>query len=314
MKRIILLFVILFVDIYAFNINKIQIGMGLSPSLNNTHIVKKELSLDFTLKTSYDLYRYLNLEARYTKSFLHPSKLQHDYSYGAYLKPHYKFNNNINPYLLFGYSSNQLSRTNTNFINRTTTQTDISYGAGLQYDINKNWGIFFDYMKLIDKSTTNSNGAYAIRIENTTFGLNYRFNKSKKRVIVPTGYIKSNTSKIITPIIKKEKIKEPTNLLYFKRNTIKYNPLYKFNKNKAFKKHLKYMKSNNKIIKLYSYSSHKNLFFETKRLEHIYIYLLVNGISKERIMIIHNKTKQDSIHYKKNRNFIRIKYETKGNL
>lgn len=163
---------------YAYCI-PLEIAIGSTISSNNTQKIKKDISKDYTLITSYKINNYTKIQARYIQAYSSPSELVHDYSYGVFLKPYYSFENNISPYLLLGYTKNSLSRNNKNFINKTTTQSDYSYGIGIQYNINKKVSLFVDAIRLIDKSEVVNNNKYNIEINNITFGITYSLSSEK---------------------------------------------------------------------------------------------------------------------------------------
>ena len=335
MKLILIYIFFIFSYLYSssFKQEKLQIGFAISPIQAKTKIISNEILLDFTVKTSYELYNYLDLELRYSKSILHPNRLKHKYTYGLYLKPTFTFENELKPYLLLGYSKNSLARTNKNYINATTSQGDISYGTGLQYDTNKNWGVFFDYLKLINKSTTTNNGAYAINIDMLSFGINYRFNTSRTENI---NKVKDTKSKILksNKILKHIKIKktnhisknilvQPNDLLYYKKNKISYKikllnedaVYYKKDLNDPLLKHISYMKKDKLVfVNLQSYSRTHNTWYEKNRLKNIYKLLIVNGIEKKRIHLLIKKTNIDKKLYNIDKNFIIFKYFYKEHL
>ena len=151
------------------------IGMGTAMSEVNTYSIDKERLYDVTLKAGYTYYDYLDFEFRgdfQTRSF---KELLHPYSYGLFIKPNYDISKHLNTYMLLGMSKNKLKTVDKKQTNNITVQNDFSYGVGLEYSIGDNFYIYSDFLRYIDKSTTQNRKNYAININTVSLGLIYKF-------------------------------------------------------------------------------------------------------------------------------------------
>jgi opacity protein-like surface antigen len=154
-------------------------GLGVSVERVNSYIFPKETVTGVTGRVGYDFSKYLGVEFRGTIGVSDGDKLGHDYSYGLYLKPQYPVSKEVSIYALAGYAQSKISFDNevafNGIRNNYTTQNGFSFGAGLEYRLNESWSLFVDATRLIDKSTTQVEGKYAIKVDGLTFGFVYRF-------------------------------------------------------------------------------------------------------------------------------------------
>jgi opacity protein-like surface antigen len=123
--------------------------------------------------------KYLGVEARGTYGISDGDQLGHDYSMGLYLKPQYPINDTFTIYGLAGYAQSKISFENevafNGISNDTTTQSDFSFGAGVDYGFSENWSVFIDAIRYIDKETTKPEGKYASKVDSFTLGVTYDF-------------------------------------------------------------------------------------------------------------------------------------------
>ena len=154
-------------------------GLGVSVERVNSHIFSQETVTGVTGRIGYDFSKYLGVEFRGTMGVSDGDKLGHDYSYGLYLKPQYPVTKELSIYALAGYAQSKISFDNeldfNGIGNNYTTQNGFSFGAGLEYILNEDWSLFVDATRLIDKSTTQVEGKYAIKVDGVTFGFIYHF-------------------------------------------------------------------------------------------------------------------------------------------
>jgi len=141
----------------------------------STDTISRDSIADLSIKYGYMINCYLDIEAIGTFQLLDNTKIDHVYSYGLFLKPNYNLTNMTNIYGLIGYSKNKLVKNDKNFLNKETIQYDFSYGAGWEFEYKKNQYLCFDYLRYIDKSTTQQEGRYAIKIDSIGIGLKYNF-------------------------------------------------------------------------------------------------------------------------------------------
>ena len=164
----------LFLQLNA-NTKKQYIAIGESITMAETYTVPSKGMYELSLKYGYMLNRYFGVEARGVFQLAQHKELTHKYSYGLYLKPNIEISKNTNIYGLIGYSKNKLVKNETNFINNETIQYDLSYGGGIEHEYAKNKYVYIDFVQYIDKSTTQPEGKYAIKINSVSMGLKYNF-------------------------------------------------------------------------------------------------------------------------------------------
>jgi opacity protein-like surface antigen len=154
-------------------------GLGISVGQVKSHYYGKDTVIGVTAKAGYNFSEYFAVEFRGSKGLRDGDQLGLDYSYGLYLKPQYPLNEKVNLYGLLGYAQTKISFDKevafNGISNNYTTQSGLSFGVGLDYQLNKNWSLFVDVMRLIDKSTTRPEGKYAIQANALTFGFVYHF-------------------------------------------------------------------------------------------------------------------------------------------
>jgi opacity protein-like surface antigen len=93
-------------------------------------------------KVGYDFSEYLGVEARglRTNWEYEGGKIKH---LGAFVKPQYPISEELNLYALAGYAKTSVG-TERNF-----SDTGLAYGAGLDYALNEDFGLFVDYERLL---------------------------------------------------------------------------------------------------------------------------------------------------------------------
>ena len=190
MNRVLTAILITSTLIFAQPNNYISIGFGKSKS--NSYTIPKESDNEITIRYGYELFNFLGIEARGEFFASGGKRLEHIISYGIFLKPNIDLYSRINLYGLYGYTRNILSKkSKTHSDKDTTIQDDFSYGGGLEYGVNQNnLFLYADYIRYIDKSTTNDDGKYAIKIDTLSLGLTMKFglikNKTKNKSKYPT--------------------------------------------------------------------------------------------------------------------------------
>lgn len=96
---------------------------------------------------------------------------------GLFLKPQYKFDNNIKVYGLAGYSAVYTNyRAQVGYEGNTQEEHVWQYGAGVSYSLNKKVDIFVDCTSILDSDGFNENHMdYNYKIGGLTFGALYNF-------------------------------------------------------------------------------------------------------------------------------------------
>ena len=159
--------------------SKFYIGIGISKDKVQSFTYGPDTSYSTALKVGYNFNECLSVEARLVRGIHDVDQLEHDYSYGLYIRPRYQITDTLEIYALFGYSKTKISFTDeksySDVYNTYTTQKSFSIGAGIDYKINKEWAIYLDYIHFIDKTTTQPEGKYAIHVDAITFGAEYNF-------------------------------------------------------------------------------------------------------------------------------------------
>ncbi len=155
------------------------VGAGLGGSSVTSHLFGADGTFSGVFRLGYDYNDYIGIEARGSYGLCSQDQLGHDYSYGLYLKPQYPISEAWNAYGLLGYAQTKISfedqvafNGNTN---DSTTQSDFSFGAGVDYQLNNNWSLFADAVQYIDESTTGPEGTIASRVDAVTFGSAFHF-------------------------------------------------------------------------------------------------------------------------------------------
>jgi len=155
------------------------LGLGLGVDSVSSALYGPDTTTSGVLRVGYDFMKYLGVEARGSYGVSDGDQLGHIYSMGLYLKPQYPINDTFNIYGLVGYAQTEISFENevafNGISNDTTTQSDVSFGIGVEYALTNNWGLFADVVRYIDKETTKPEGKYASTVDAVTFGALFRF-------------------------------------------------------------------------------------------------------------------------------------------
>jgi len=160
-------------------VSPFYVGVGASIDSVNTFVYDAETVSSATLRVGYDFMTYLGAEARGSYGMTTGDNLAHTYSYGLYLKPQYPINDTWKLYGLAGYAQTQITldeaKAKATHVKEDTTQNGVSFGVGVAYALNNNWGLFADAMRLIDESEKKPEGEYAAKVDSFTFGGVFRF-------------------------------------------------------------------------------------------------------------------------------------------
>jgi len=160
-------------------VSPFYVGVGASIDSVNTFVYDAETVSSATLRVGYDFMTYLGAEARGSYGMTTGDNLAHTYSYGLYLKPQYPINDTWKLYGLAGYAQTQITldeaKAKATHVKEDTTQNGVSFGVGVAYALNNNWGLFADAMRLIDESEKTPEGEYAAKVDSFTFGGVFRF-------------------------------------------------------------------------------------------------------------------------------------------
>ena len=128
----------------------------------------KDMTYGFVLKAGMDITDYIGIEARYINA-----SIENDFSemvhYGLYLKPQYLIEDDISVYGLLGYGKTTVDYT---FGKRTSTldKSGLSYGAGLEYALDDNLGLWVDLQHIFSKE-----GTFDTDLNLGTAGVTYNF-------------------------------------------------------------------------------------------------------------------------------------------
>jgi hypothetical protein len=152
------------------------LGGGIGVGRANTYYYGTDTVSSLSVKAGYEAYKYLDIEARLYVGVKDGSSLKHSYSLGVFLKPKYPVSETTSIYGLLGYGQTKLTYVGPfSLLDDTTTQNDFMYGAGIEYRISKDWELYADITRLIDKSTVTIAGPYAAKVDMLTIGFNYKF-------------------------------------------------------------------------------------------------------------------------------------------
>jgi len=112
----------------------------------------KDMTYGVILKAGMDITDYIGVEARYINA-----SIENDFSemvhYGLYLKPQYLLDDDITVYGLLGYGKTTVDYT---LGKRTSTldESGFSYGAGLEYALEDNIGLWIDMQHIFSEEGT----------------------------------------------------------------------------------------------------------------------------------------------------------------
>jgi len=160
-------------------LSNLYVGIGVGIDSVSSALYGPDTTTSGVLRVGYDFMKYLGVEARGSYGISDGDKLGHVYSMGLYLKPQYPINDTFNIYGLVGYAQTEISFDNqvafNGISNDTTTQSDVSFGVGVDYTLTPNWALFADVVRYIDKESTEPEGKYAAKVDSFSFGASFRF-------------------------------------------------------------------------------------------------------------------------------------------
>ena len=119
-------------------------GAGLTAGRTSTSHCE-DITYGVMAKAGYNVNEYVGVEARglITNWDYEGSKIKH---VGAFIKPQYPINEDINLYGLVGYA-----KTTTSHV-LNVDETGLAYGAGMEYQLKEDMNLFIDYERLLEKS------------------------------------------------------------------------------------------------------------------------------------------------------------------
>lgn len=142
------------------------------------------------VRFGYDYNQYIGIEARALKARNNSDTFDVTH-YGLFLKPMFPIGEQMNIYGLIGYGNTKIETT-CGTLNETYSESGMSYGIGLEYDLSdrdsdkeegtydrpfdghgdqeKGWGLFVDYQNLLHDS-----GPIKYRANVVSFGITYDF-------------------------------------------------------------------------------------------------------------------------------------------
>jgi len=155
---------------FYVGIGGVASGLSRDCSCKNSNKRIKDMTYGLILKGGINIPNadYLAIEARYIKSFIDNdfSEMQH---YGIYLKPQFAMNDNAKIYGLLGYGKTTVDYT---FGKRSSTLSKggLSYGAGMEYALEDNVGLWVDMQHIFS-----GEGTFSTDLNLGTLGVMYNF-------------------------------------------------------------------------------------------------------------------------------------------
>lgn len=155
------------------------LGVGIGAAGVTSFIYNTDVVANVTLKAGYDFSEYMGIELRASTGVTDGDNLGYDYSYGVYVKPQYSITQELKVYALLGYAKTKITLdpvvAAAAGVLPYTTQNGFSFGAGFDYQINKDWSVYVDATRLIDKSRVILGKRYDTTVDSVTFGVTYHF-------------------------------------------------------------------------------------------------------------------------------------------
>jgi len=155
---------------YYVGIGGVAAGLSRDCSCKKSTQRIKDMTYGLILKAGINIpdYDYLGVEARYINSFIEDdfSQMQH---FGLYLKPQYQLNEEAKVYGLLGYGKTTVDYT---FGKRSSTlsESGFSYGAGAEYALENNLGLWIDMQHIFSNE-----GTFNTDLNLGTLGVMYNF-------------------------------------------------------------------------------------------------------------------------------------------
>ena len=154
--------------VYYVGIGGVAAGLSRDCSCKNSNKRIKDMTYGVILKAGAIITDYIGIEARYINS-----PIENDFSevehYGLYLKPQYPVNEEAKVYGLLGYGKTTVDYT---FGKRSSTlsESGFSYGAGLEYALENNLGLWVDMQHIFSNE-----GTFDTDLNLGTLGVMYSF-------------------------------------------------------------------------------------------------------------------------------------------
>ena len=175
--------ILLLTGVSYADMSSYYVGAGLGKGVvDNKQSQEKMDSTSVTLQAGYKYNEYVAVEGRYSFGFNmdyspgltgnNSNDYNGDYSsWGIYLKPMYPVYD-FNIYGLLGYGGVQLS----NLDSGDAYESGFQWGLGTEYNINENFAVFVDYVKVYDDNGFDYRAVSEdVESDIWTLGVSYKF-------------------------------------------------------------------------------------------------------------------------------------------
>jgi hypothetical protein len=154
------------------------IGIGAGLGLVNSYTYSKEHIADIHIRTGYNWNKNLGIEVRAASGVNSGTYLEHSYTIGVYLKPQISLNDS-DLYALLGYARTKIELDDNiaqaNGVNSATIQNGLSFGIGVDYQINKHYSLYGEVIQYINENATIYGLKYSSRVNAVNMGVSYHF-------------------------------------------------------------------------------------------------------------------------------------------
>ena len=141
---------------------------GLSRDCSCSNDRLKDMTYGLALRAGVDIIDYIGIELRYLNTFVEEDFSSMDH-YGLYLKPHFEITPEVSVYGLIGYGKTTVDY-EVGRRNSTLSKSDVAYGAGLEFALQDNIGVWADISHLLS-----GEGKFDTDLNVATVGVLYRF-------------------------------------------------------------------------------------------------------------------------------------------
>jgi len=154
--------------VYYVGIGAVATGLSRDCACKMKSERLKDMTYGVLLKAGVTITDYIGIEARYINSTIESdfSEIEH---YGIYLKPQYLINEEAKIYGLLGYG-----KTTVDYVmakrKSTLSESGLSYGAGLEYALDDNVGLWIDMQHIFSDE-----GKFNTDLNLGSAGVSYNF-------------------------------------------------------------------------------------------------------------------------------------------